>query len=166
MCFFLFNHWYAFHPINTLWNELMHRHHVSVKLTFNFSLMAVQALAAWKNVGLISIRFTGIDQLHIPYTSTTTYANWMSVSSEFGGLKTSITFACKDLPISVHNDRHFSANGFEAKRYEICTRSKQHVKIKVWRFYPESVKFHSMKLTMMLKLNFEKLRSLTLDHGA
>ena len=54
----------------------------------------------------------------------------------------------------------------EIKHHEICTRSKQHAKIKVSRISLESVKFHSMKLTMMLKLNFEKLRSSTLDHGA
>ena len=34
-----------------------------------------------KTIGLISIQFTGNDNLHIIYTSTKIYANWMSASS-------------------------------------------------------------------------------------
>ena len=44
----------------------------------------------------------------------------------------------------------------QANRHEICTRLIQRVKIKVSRILSESVKFHSVKLTMMFKLNFEK----------
>ena len=43
----------------------------------------------------------------------------------------------------------------EANRLEICSRLRQRVEINVSTISPESVKFHSMKLTMMFKLNFE-----------
>ena len=54
----------------------------------------------------------------------------------------------------------------EANRHEICKKLRQRVKIKILRISPECVKFHSMKLTMMFKLNFEKIRSSPLDLGA
>ena len=80
----------------------------------------------------------------------------MSASCWFLCLKKkAITFACTHLPISVHNDRHFSANGFVTVRpiaNEICTRLRQ-----VSRISSEFVKFHSMKLTMMFKLDLKKM---------
>ena len=63
-----------FHPGNTLCNESMYRHHVSVNLIFNFCI---------RTVGLIFLQFTRIHQLHIPDTSTKIYENWMSASSWF-----------------------------------------------------------------------------------
>ena len=75
-----------------------------------------------KNIGLISIRFTGIDHPHILYTSTKIYANWMSPSSWLLCQKTTTCFACKDLPISVRHDPHFSANGFVTV-WSIVTKS-------------------------------------------
>ena len=48
----------------------------------------------------------------------------------------------------------------EANRHEIWTRLRQYAKIKVLKISPECVKFHSMKLTMMFKLNFEKKNTL------
>ena len=54
-----------------------------------------------------------------------------------------------------------------ADGHEICTRLRQRVKIEVPKISPESVKFHTMKLTMMFKVNFEKkIRSSLLDRGA
>ena len=43
-----------------------------------------------------------------------------------------------------------------ANRHEICTRLRQRVKNKVSRISSESVKSHSMKLTMMFKLDLKK----------
>ena len=43
-----------------------------------------------------------------------------------------------------------------ADRHEICTRLRQRVQNYVSRISSESVKFHSMKLTMMFKLNLKK----------
>ena len=51
----------------------------------------------------------------------------------------------------------------EANRHEICTRLRQRVRIEIGRILPEFVKFHSMKLTMMSKLNLKKLRSSPID---
>ena len=45
----------------------------------------------------------------------------------------------------------------EANRHEICTRLRQRVRNKVSRISSESVKSHSMKLTMMFKLDFKKM---------
>ena len=55
----------------------------------------------------------------------------------------------------------------EVNRHEICMRLRNRVKIKVSEILPECVKCHSMKLTMILKLNFEnKIRSSPLDPSA
>ena len=72
-------------------------------------------------------------------------------------LKTAIAFACIDLPISVHNDRQLSANGFVTV-WPIAikfVRDSDNV-IKIGRISPEWVKFHSKKLTMIFKLNLKK----------
>ena len=45
----------------------------------------------------------------------------------------------------------------EANRHEICTRLRQRVENKVSIISPESVKSHSMKLTMMFKLDLKKI---------
>ena len=45
----------------------------------------------------------------------------------------------------------------EANRHEICTRLRQRVRNKVSRISSESVKSHSMKLTMMFKLDLKKM---------
>ena len=110
--FFFFKHWYVFLPRKHIMQWINAPASRERKLHFQY-LSYVSSITCWiKTVGLISIRFTGIDQLHIPGTSTELYANWMSASSWFLCLKAAITFACIDLPISVHNVRHLSANGF------------------------------------------------------
>ena len=43
-----------------------------------------------------------------------------------------------------------------ANRHEICTRLRQRVKNKVSRISSEYVESHSMKLTMMFKLDLKK----------
>ena len=45
----------------------------------------------------------------------------------------------------------------EVNRHEICTRLRQRVKNKVSRISSESIKSHSMKLTMMFKLDLKKM---------
>ena len=45
----------------------------------------------------------------------------------------------------------------EANRHEICTRLRQRVKNNVSRISSESVNSHSMKLTMMFKLDLKKM---------
>ena len=45
----------------------------------------------------------------------------------------------------------------EANRHEICTRLRQRVKNYVTRISSESVKSHSMKLSMMFKLDLKKM---------
>ena len=94
-------------------NALASREH---KLDFQFLVYVSSNICCIRTVGLISIQFIGIDQLRILCTSTKIYGNWVSTSGWLVCLKTAITFACVDLPTSVHNDRHFSANGFVTVR--------------------------------------------------
>ena len=63
-----------------------------------FHLCQFKRMLRKKTVGLISIQFTEVDQLHILYASTKIYANWMSASSWLLCLKTAITFTCIDKP--------------------------------------------------------------------
>ena len=51
----------------------------------------------------------------------------------------------------------------EANRHEICTRLRQRVESEVLRISSQCVQFHSMKLTAMFKLNFEKICSSPLN---
>ena len=57
------------------------------KLYFWFLTYVSSSCCCIKTIGLISIRFTGIDQLHITYKSTKIYTDWMSASSWFLCLK-------------------------------------------------------------------------------
>ena len=136
------------------------------KLGFQFLIYVSTSICCIKTVGLISIRFTGIDQLHIPYTSTKVYANWMSASSWLLCLKTAITFACVDLPISVHNDRHLSANGFVTVRPIAMNTRLWRVKINVSRISPESSNFTPRNKRGYSNIILKTLRLVPLDLGA
>ena len=127
------------------------------KFDFQFLTYVSSCACCIKQVGLISMRFTGIDQLHIPDASTKIYTNWMSASSWFLCLKNGHYF-CMDRLAHKRTQwptpfREWFCNS-EANRHEICTRLRQRVRIKIGRISPGCVKFHSIKLTMMFKLNF------------
>ena len=53
------------------------------ELDFQFLTNVSSSTCCIKTVGLISIRFQGIDQLHIPDTFTKIYTNWMSAQIWF-----------------------------------------------------------------------------------
>ena len=138
------------------------------KLDFEVLTYVSSSICWITTAGLISIRFTGIDLLHILYTSTKIYASWIRASSWFCDWNTAITCASIDLPIGVHDGDTFPQwfCNSEANRHEICTWLKQRVKINVLRISLECVKFQSMKLAMMFKLNLKKIRSSPLDLAA
>ena len=61
---------------------------------------------------------------------------WVHQVDFCGFFKAAITCAWIDLPISVHNDRHFSANGFVtvrpiAMKFTRYKRLRQRIRIKV-----------------------------------
>ena len=64
------------------------------KLDIQFLTYVISSIWWIKTVGLISIQFTGIDQLHILYTSTKIYANWRSTWCWLLCLKNG-TYFCK-----------------------------------------------------------------------
>ena len=142
---------------NTLCNELMHRHHVSLNMIFNLCYVS-SSICCIKTFGLISVQFTGIEQLHIPYTFTKICANWMSASYWFLCLKSVHCFYLHRFVDKRTRWPKLFREWFwdsDANRHEICTRLRQRVEITVSRIVPESVKFQSAKLTKMFKLNFE-----------
>ena len=57
-----------------------HRHQINANLILDFSLYVSSSVCCIKTVGLISMQFTGIVQLHILYIFTKIYVNWMSAS--------------------------------------------------------------------------------------
>ena len=137
------------------------------KLDFQFLTWVSSSIWCLITIGLISIRFKGIIQPHIRYTSTKIYANWMSASSWHlclnGHYFRVHWLADKQTPWPILFREWFCKSA--ANQHKICTRLRQRFKILAPRITPETVKFHSMKLTMML-LNFEKLRFSPLDLGA
>ena len=114
-----------FYPGNTLCNELMQRHHVSVNLIFNIPIMSVQATCCIKDWFPYDLHdlMSNIDQLHIPDTSTKIYANWMGASSLLLCLKNDHYFCMHRLADKRTQwpslFREWFCNS-EANRHEIC----------------------------------------------
>ena len=165
MCFF--KHRYVFHPGNTLFDELIHRTHVRVNLIFLISHLCQLKHLLDNNCRL---------DFH------TIYMNWRAIFTLYihkniCKLNECIKLIFVSFKISHYLCMHRLADkctqwptlfrqwfcNSDANRHEICTRLRQRVKIKVLRISPECVKFHSMKLRMMFKLNLEKIRSSPLD---
>ena len=103
---------FFFYPGNTLFNELIHCYHVSVNLIFKFSLMWVQAFAAYQpSTGFLYDLQELTSYTYFIHSPKHMQIEWVH-QIDYCVHKTAITCACINLPISVHNDRHFSANGF------------------------------------------------------
>ena len=128
----------------------------SLECKLDFQFLSYVSSTIWciiKTVGLIFIRFAGIDQLHIPYTCIKIYANGISASSWLC-LKNNHYFCMHRLADKPTQWATLFREWFcniKANRHDICTKLRQRVKIKVSRGSPESVKFHFMKLTMVFK---------------
>ena len=106
------------------------------KLDCQFLTYVSSSISCIKTICLISIKFTKVGQLHIPYTFTKVYANWMTTSNWFLCLKNGHYF-CMHRFADKHTRwptlfRKWFCNS-EANRHEICTRLRQRVKSKVWR---------------------------------
>ena len=91
---FFFKHWYVFLSRKHIMQWINAPATRESKLEFQFLTYVSSSNCCIKTISLISIRFTGIDQLHIPDTSTKIYANWMSASSWF--------FVSKKRPLLLH----------------------------------------------------------------
>ena len=84
-CFFYFFYFFQALIYFSSWKHIMQRINAPASreriLDSQFLPYVSTIICCIKTVRLISIRFTGIDQLHILYTYTKVYANWMSASS-------------------------------------------------------------------------------------
>ena len=108
------------------------------KLDFQILTYVSLSICCISTVSWISMRFTGIGQLYILYTFTKTYANQMSASNwllcpQNGHYLCMHKFADKRTQWPTLFREWFRNN--IANRHEICTRLRQHVKIKFWGFY-------------------------------
>ena len=100
-----FKYWYVF----ILGTNLIAPASIERKLDFQLPTYVSSSVCRIKTGGFISMQFTGNNQLHILYTSTKFYADWMSASGSFFCVsKMAITFTCTELLMSVDDDQHFS----------------------------------------------------------
>ena len=83
----------------------MHRHHVSMNLIFNFSLMSIQAHAAEKPSARFPYDLEKLTSyIHVIHPAKYMQIEWL-YQVDLCDWKTAFTFAYIDLPISEH-DRH------------------------------------------------------------
>ena len=103
------------------------------KLDFQFLTCVSPNIWCLRTVGLISIRFTGIDQLRITFTPTKMHANWMNASSWFF-LSKSTAFSGNHRLANKRTQwptlfREWFSNS-EVNRHDICTRLRKRVTIR------------------------------------